>query len=84
MLAAGTGAFFATPQLCKELPHFNVLTLEDFCDQLRWDEANTWDWWVVPVWVGGGGLVSAEEPLEDPAVTVVNVGMKDGTPVPMW
>ena len=43
MLAAGTGAFFATPKLYKELPHFNVLTLEDFCDQLRWDEANTWD-----------------------------------------
>lgn len=35
---------------------------------------------VVLVWVGGGGgggMVSAEEPKEDPAVTVVNVGMKD-------
>lgn len=34
---------------------------------------------VVLVWVGGGGggMVSAEEHKEDPAVTVVNVGMKD-------
>ena len=33
---------------------------------------------------GGGGMGSAEAPEEDPAVVVVNVGMKDGTPGPRW